>query len=233
MAPRAAAVDGARQRDLAVLDHDLDLDRIEMGIVGQHIAHMLADPVVGARVALGPDSAIRAAVRPQPGARPAPGLFLLRSIPGTIPAAPPGAATAIAVFAGIGPVGIRLLAPRPLDRIVVAAIAARPVGVVGIVAGVAEIIVAVVGRRATAIALVGIAHVAALLVIVAVAAVARSTHAPVVVPSHRRPPLLSRRQWPPRMSVAARGKNRFLPNEVGEDNKRRPNPPPSTSRDRR
>src|SRR3954451_21148897 len=55
---RLAAVHGARQRHLASRDVHLDLGGVHVGIVGQAVAHVLADALVGARVALRPAPAM-------------------------------------------------------------------------------------------------------------------------------------------------------------------------------
>src|SRR3954453_8831096 len=60
---RPAAVDGAGQRDLAVVDLDLDLGCIELVVGYQHVADVLTQPVIRALVALRPSPGMTAAPR--------------------------------------------------------------------------------------------------------------------------------------------------------------------------
>ena len=56
--PRLAALYGARERHFAVGDAHLDVGRVDIGIVGQTIAHVFADALVRAGVAFWPSAAM-------------------------------------------------------------------------------------------------------------------------------------------------------------------------------
>jgi hypothetical protein len=56
--PRLAAVHRARERHLAAADADLDVGGVDVRVVGQPVADVLLDALVGAPVALGPAAAV-------------------------------------------------------------------------------------------------------------------------------------------------------------------------------
>src|SRR3954469_7432234 len=65
-----AVLDRARQRDLAVLDRDLDARGVDPGIVHQVVADQFPDTLVRAHIALGADAAIAPLAVPRRGLAP-------------------------------------------------------------------------------------------------------------------------------------------------------------------